>query len=317
MEIKVNVPMQALSTPLIVLAVVAACGERAALGLLVVAGVGAIVWLACAAQYAIRRSAAAGDHDGDARALATGLVGLLVPVAGMAAIWQTSSFTGLLFSSEAAAFGGVALAVIPVAILTSSMMDHYVILPFCYGQFGPPIWSMGTEPSEDRRRRYAKVWVAHRTICEICCYVALAILLAIIFVAAGNVVSHERVLAVALESLGGSGVAFTVLAYLGPRVRDGWNYMLAESAGLGTWADGIDNRGEQVEGLVVDVSIHPGVKLRTEKDQWTFVPLAPPRLHEIQSRRPAKCDEAWARQAFGKREEAKPHERPRDDERSG
>jgi len=243
-------------------------------------------------------------------------LGLVLPAAACAWLAFGAGFRGVLFHSEAAVFGGVALVVIPVAILASSFVDRYAILPFCHGQLGPPIWSLGPLPSKRRRQRYAKLWVAHRAICEICCYSALAVLLAIVVVALGGVVAHEHILAVALESLGGTGVAVAILGYVAPRVRDSMNYMLADNAGLGTWAEGIDNTGHRVEGFVVDVAVHPGVKLFSERKKWHFVALRDAeRLHEAPDQRPSRCDETWQRLAVLMREQAKPELPPREHER--
>lgn len=317
MELEVFVPGQALAVPAFVLAVGLACGHAAGLPTAITTGTGALIWLAFAGVLAIRTRGKPGSEPSErARTFTMGTVGFLIPTAGAAALSFAKHFDGLLFSSKAALFGGTALVAIWVAILVSSMIDRHLIMPFVHGQLGPPIWSLGPEPSIRRRRRFAKVWVAHRAVCEICCYTALAILLAIIFVALGNAVSHERVLAVALESLSGSGVAFTVLAYLGPRVRDSWNYMMADNAGLGSWVEGIDITGHRVEGFLVDVSVYPGIKVYTRDEEWRFVKLGDaPMLHESLGKRPNFCDEEWGERAVLMRHEAKPHERPTEDER--
>jgi len=307
MEMNVYVPMQAVFVPLVVGAVALACGHESGLALLVTVGAGVLIWLGFAIPYASRVH----DRDDerrkdDRRALTAGVVGLLLPAVIAAVVWRSPGFAGLLFSTQAAAFAGVALAVIPVAILVSSMVDWYLIIPFCYGAFGTAIWVPPVERIPLQRRRYAKIWVAHRVICEICCYFALALIISILFVAVGNAVSHEHVLPVALESLGGSGIAFTVLAYLGPRVRDGWNYMLADNAGLGTWAEGTDIAGEPVEGLIVDVSVHPGVKIWTKEEKWRFVALRlASQLYEYESNRLESCDAQWCEQAVRRRHEAR------------
>jgi hypothetical protein len=315
MELDAFVPGQAVAIPTFVIAVGLGCGHKAGVPLLIATLAATTIWLALALVRAVRtRGRPAREPSERSRAFAIGAIGFLLPSIGAAALSLAKHFDGLLSNSEAALFGGVSFVVIWVVILVSSMIDRYLILPFCLGELGPPIWSLGADPSIHRRRRFAKLWVAHRAICEICAYTALAILLAIIFVALGNAVSHERVLAVALESLSGSGVAFTVLAYLGPRVRDSWNYMMGDNAGLGSWAEGIDITGERVEGFLVDVSVHPGIKLYTADDQWRFVKLGDaPKLHEAPLRRPTACDERWAERAVLMRQEAKPHAQPASD----
>lgn len=310
MDLKVNVPMQALWVPLVIALVLALCGDRAAPGLTVVTALGVVVWLGVAVPYAVRRDGPLTDiENAGRRTWAAVLIGVVFPFLIALVVWRATSFGGVLFATEAAAFAGVAFALIPVAMLASSMVDRYLILPYCYGLFGPAIWSedMSDGNPVKRRRELAKVWVAHRVICEICCYFALAVFLAIAFVAAGNAVSNERTLAVALESLGGAGVAFSVLAYLGPRVRDGWNYMLAQNAGLGMWVVGANAHG-RFEGLVVDVSLHPGVKLRLpdgepHEPKWKFVTLAES-VDLSEADRPSNCTEAWCERAVRDREQA-------------
>lgn len=306
MDWEVYGPMQSLLTLVVVSAAVAACGHGVGLPLLVLLAVGTAVWLGFALPYAVRSRGrrARNRRREDRRALAFGVLGFLVPIAGATLAWRSPAFHGLLFSSEAATFAAVTLSVIPVSIFASHMVDWYLILPFVYGLFGPPIWEEDeTALSPKRRRRYAKLWVAHRGICEVCVFISLAVLLAIAFVAIGNAVSHDRTLPQAIESLGGAGIAFGVLTYLGPRVRNALNYALAQSAGLGTWASGIDHFGDRVQGFVVDVSIHPGVKLRQRDREWRYVPLGLAyTLQDLDSGRP---DPAWCENAVRERKEAK------------
>jgi hypothetical protein len=310
MEMKVYVPMQAVFVPVVVAAVALACGHRAGLALLITVGVGIIVWLGFAIPYAVRvRTRDDERRKEDRRALAAGVFGLLVPAAIAATVWRSPGFHGLLFSTQAAAFAGVAFTVIPVAILASSMVDRYLILPYCYGAFGEPVWVPTTDRIPFERRRYAKIWIAHRMICETLCYVAVALVISIIFVAIGNAVSHEHTLPVALESLSGSGIAVGVLAYLGPRVKSGWDYMMADNAGLGTWVEANDSVGERVEGLLVDVSLHPGIKIRTADEKWRFVPLPlAARVYEC-APRPADRGAQWGQKAFERRSQAKEESR--------
>jgi hypothetical protein len=235
-----SVAWQAFAVPVAVLIVGLLCGHRIGLPLMIATGFCALIWVALATVHAIRTRGKPGRQRNERTwAFAMGAIGLLLPTALAAALFSAKHFHGLVFDSEASIFAGIAFVVIWLAILVSSMFDRYVILPFCYGQLGPPIWSAGPEPTGRRRRRFAQVWVGHRVVCEVCAYTALAMLLAIAVVALGSTVSHEHILAVALESLGGTGVAIAILAYAGPRARDGWSYMSASYAGLGSWACGI------------------------------------------------------------------------------
>jgi hypothetical protein len=314
MDAKFFVPMQSLLVLAAVIAVSLACGQHAAAGMLITVGIGTLVWVALAVPYAVRVHGRRDSErrDEDRRAFVAGVVGLLVPAGIGAALLVSPGSNGLLFSSTAATFTGVALVVIPVAALASSMVDRYLILPYCYGAFGDPVWNVPPRDEEAQkaaftpRRRYAKLWVAHRVVCEVLCYFSLALIISVLFVAVGNAVSHERTLPIAIESLGGAGIAFTVIAYLRPRAGAGWDYVMAESAGLGTWARGVDELGDKVDGLVVDVSLYPGIKLRTTNLEWRYIPLALAKhLHEFESARPAECNAEWCQRAVRVRGEAK------------
>lgn len=301
-------PMEAALVCGVVTLAALACGHESGLPLLVTVGVGGLVWIGFGLSYAVRSHGRRRvRRREDRRALVFGLLGFGVPAAVTTAVWQAQSFDGLLFSTTAATFGAVALSVIPVAIFASHMVDSYLILPFVYGLFGPPIWEENdTQLSPKRRRRYAKLWIAHRGICEICVFVSLALLLSIVFVAIGNAVSHDNTLPQAVESLGGAGIAFGVLTYLGPRVRDSLTYVLAQSAGLGAWATGIDYFGERVEGFVVDVSVHPGIKLRQRNLEWRYVPLRLAfGLQELQDENGVRPDAGWCENAVRERDEAR------------
>jgi hypothetical protein len=296
------VPMQAVLALAVVSLVVLACGHGTGLPLVVVSGVGILVWLGFALPYWVRTRAKrdADRRREDLRALLCGVCGFVIPMVVAIVVWRSRGFEGVLFQSSAAAFAGVLLAVIPMSILASSMVDWYLTVPFLYGLLGPAVWQDDSEGlTLKRRRRIAKIWVSHRVICEILVYFSFALFLAIVFTAIGNAVSDDKTLPVAIESLGGSSIAVGVLAYLGPHVRHGLNYVLAENAGLGTWASGTDNYGETTEGFVVDVSVYPGVKLMKEDKELRFVPLEhADRLHEVEDRRPAQCDAAWRKAAL-------------------
>jgi hypothetical protein len=222
-------------------------------------------------------------------------------------VWQAPSFHGLVLRSAAAAFGAVLITVFFAAILTSSMVDWYYILPRVFGLFSAPVWLSDEESaihprggwSASSRRAVAQVWIFHRGCCELLTFAALAVLLAIGLVALGNAVSTDKTLPGALESLGGSGIAFGVLGYVGPRLRYGLNFMQSCPVGLGMWVEGVDEFGHRASGLVIDVSIDPGVKLvryePLDDPVRLFVPLRYSH-HLSEQPRPAAVDSEWCRE---------------------
>jgi hypothetical protein len=59
---------------------------------------------------------------------------------------------------------------------------------------------------------------------------------------------------------------------------------------------------------VVDVSVHPGVKLLKADSELRFVPLEQAdQLHEVDESRPAQCDVGWRESALKRgRQQTKP-----------
>lgn len=281
MDLEGSVPVQA---GLVVFATALAllgCGHEAGLPLFVAVGVGALIWAGYSLAYVVRRrlpreasspdAGASGGRGGEGRAIVVGLVGFGLPLAAAAVAWGTPSLDGLVFHSVAATWGAVLLVLMPVAILASSMVDWYLILPFVHGRFRwPAVWvddQLLLPPV--RRRRYAKYWIVHRALCEMTVAFSGALLLAIVFVAVGNAVSRDQTLPTAIESLGGSGIAFALVALFGPRIAAAIGYMLDQSAGLGEWvavtkrdAQGWDTGEVAYTGLVVDVSVGAGIQIR-------------------------------------------------------
>lgn len=302
MDQRVPVPTQAALLAIVVGLAGLTCGHACGFALVVIVGLGAVGWAALALHYRLRvgerRDALRRGHD--RRALASALVGFGVPLAVGIWAWQTPSFDGLILHTGAAAFGAALVAVVFTAILTSSMIDWYLVLPFVLGLFGPPTWTHD-ETQRDRRRWYAQIWVFHRGCCELLVFTSVALLLAIGLVALGNAVSSDRTLPAAFESLGGAGIAFGVFGYLGPRLRHALDYVLSAPVGLGAWVTGTDEFGRDVSGIVVDVSVHPGLKIvglpqdGSERDHRTFVALRYAPLVSEGSRAPG-VDDAWCEQ---------------------
>ncbi len=138
------------------------------------------------------------------------------------------------------------------------------------------------------------MWIAHRAISELFIFPAIALILAIVLVAAGNALSRDETLPTAIESLGGAGIAFAVFGFSGPRWRSSLRFVLSGPVALGSGVEGIGEYLEPVAGLVIDVSVDPGVKLITADGERTLVPLAmASTLHPVP--RPRDKDDAWCR----------------------
>jgi hypothetical protein len=226
--------------------------------------------------------------------LIVGAVGFGVPLVAGIIAWQSEHLEGWLFSTTAAAFTAVCIAVVPIAALASSMVDRYLILPRLLGLRGTPIWRSSTAVDEPRRRRLAQMWIVHRGISELFIFPAIALVLAVAVVAAGNAVSSDKTLPVAFESLGGASIAFAVFGFAGRRWESSLRFVLAGPIALGTWVEGVTELLDPVSGLVIDVSVDPGVKIIADNGDRVFVPLRlASRLNPVP--RPDDKDDAWCR----------------------
>ncbi|MDQ3933801.1 MAG: hypothetical protein M3340_04130 [Actinomycetota bacterium] len=211
-----------------------------------------------------------------------GAIGLVAPAVLAWTAWAVGAPEPVL-EGGAAAVGGSLAAAIPMAIVVSGAVDWYVILPFVRGVFGPPACRTDAHDVETLRA-YVKYRITHRVLAEFIGWGGLALVAAIGLIALGRAAADDNTVASALASLSAGGI----LAYAAPRWKHGVTYFFAQNAGFGTWAGGRDGRYEYVEGVVVDVSIHPGVTLRADPDGRDHsVPLGnTATLSEIPSRSP-------------------------------
>jgi hypothetical protein len=147
------------------------------------------------------------------------------------------------------------------------------------------------------------MWIMHRAISELFIFPAIALVLAVGVVAAGTALSSDDTLPTAFESLGGAAIAFGVLSFAGPRWRSSLQFVLSGPVGLGTWVDGVTELRDpkvgavafdRAVGLVVDVSVDPGVKIIAANGDRVFVPLSlASRLNP--EPRPEDLAEDWCR----------------------
>jgi hypothetical protein len=291
------VGMQAVLCFVVSVLAILCTGHRSGFPAFVVLLCGLVIWLTCLWWFVAR------SERGDRmvwgaelnQGIAQGVVGLLVPLAVAVLAWRKPSLDGWLFSTTAAAFGATTLVVIGVALLASSMVDRFVILPRVLGLTKPdPIWRAPTTLDDRSRRRVAQGWVAHRGICELFAFTAIAVVLAIALVALINEFSDDATLPAALESLGGAGIAVYVFGISGPRHAAAIAFCLAGPVALGSWVTGVNEFGNSVEGFVLDVSVAPGVKLIDLHGDRAIVPLhLAPRLNP--TTRPTVVTADWCR----------------------
>jgi hypothetical protein len=271
-------------------------GHEAGFPIAVFAAVGLAVWAGFAAWY-YARTPARGRRVWRREArhgLVVGVLGFGLPLAVGIMAWRSPGMEGWIFSTTAAAFSAVCIAVIPIAALASSMVDRYLILPRLLGLRGLPIWRASTPAEEPRRRRLAQAWITHRALSELFIFPAIALVLAVALVAAGNALSSDRTLPAAFESLGGASIAIAVFGFAAPRWKHSLRFVLSGPVALGSWVEGVTELLDPVTGMVVDVSVDPGVKIVASDGDRLFVPLAlASRLNPLP--RPDDRDEAWCR----------------------
>ena len=291
------VGMQAALSALAGVLAVLCTGHQSGRPVFVVLMVGTTIWAICVWWFVARSDI--GDRvvwrDELHQGLMQGIVGFGLPLIVACIAWGTPSLNGWLFSTSAAAFGATTLVIIPVALLASSMIDRFVILPRLLGLTKPdPVWRPAA--LDDRsRRRIAQGWIAHRGFCELFVFTAIAVVLAVSLVAVINAFSpHDKTVPTALESLGGAGIAVYIFGISGPRHAQAITFCLSGPVVLGNWVKGRDEYGNPVEGFVLDVSVHPGVKLVNLDGERDIIPLKnAPSLNPVP--RPAGADPAWCR----------------------
>jgi hypothetical protein len=265
---------------------VAVRGDPIALASVVIIGLGATVTVVFALAYHWRRHARAGEghpisafrQRDDKRMVALSALGYGAPLGVAVAMVVGLHIHGLLFHSEAATVAALLPIATFTAVLTSSEVDWYFITPYQRGVLNPPICNLSTGGSEDpdiqKRRAYAKWWVAQRGICELVSYTSVAVFLAIVGAALTEDVKADNTLQIALGSFVGAGTAFWLAAYVQGRLVAAWQFMQEQSVGLGRWADGVNTRDADIEGFVRDVSITPGIQLCPDPEKKPeFVPL--------------------------------------------
>lgn len=195
--------------------------------------------------------------DGDMAMKVNGVLGLLIPLL-LAVLVAAFDLGPLLRPAGVAA----ALSVPMLAILLSSAVDWYVILPFRDGVVGWPACQVD-EVDLPTRRRYTKLWVAHRLACEMSIAATLAV--AVVLLLAQYVGNFEEVVTI----VGALGIPAALLLVAGKRwFLGGLRFCLAQGPAVGDWVNGptyTKREGEKThEGFVIDVSLDNGLKIAAE-----------------------------------------------------
>ncbi len=195
--------------------------------------------------------------EGDMGMKVNGVLGLLIPLL-LAALVAAFDFRPLLHPAGVAA----ALSSAMLAILLSSAVDWYVILPFRDGIVGLPACRVD-EVDLSTRRRYTKLWVAHRLACELS--ITAALIVALVLLLAHYVGNFEKIITI----VGALGIPAALLLVAGKRwFLGGLRFCLAQGPALGNWVKGptyTKREGEKIhEGFVIDVSLDSGLKIAAE-----------------------------------------------------
>jgi hypothetical protein len=190
------------------------------------------------------------------------VLGLGVPVvlAWTTAFGHPHLFTPPLLGAEAV-LGGLSCAGIVVAVLVSSAVDWYLIRPFREGVFADPV----CKPTVDlgAKERYQRFWIAHRLLSELLVYFAISGLIALATVVANDQTTTKTSDSI-LDVLGPVGIIGWTLFEIS-KLKIALDFVRRPSdGGLGCWINGRNDDGEDIEGLVLDAAIDPGVQLIDE-----------------------------------------------------
>ena len=231
-------------------------GRVGALCVALLSASAALAWVLLAERYRRRRNVwvSPGREAGDRIMTANGRIGLLLPI-GLAGGVAVLGFEPLLEPVWTA----IPVSIPLLGILVSSAVDWYVVLPFRDGVVGLPVCRIG-EVKLSTRRRYTKLWVAHRLICELTIVVSLLVTGVLLT----NHYAHNLGPIVTVAGALGISAAAARLAW-DRWVLGGLRFCLRQGPALGNWVVGpsfTKREGEQIrEGFVLDVSLDNGLKV--------------------------------------------------------
>lgn len=231
-------------------------GRLGALCTALAVAVSALTWAVLVDRYRRRRNDwVSAERQRRDRAMDENGLLALVPSLGLAGIVAAIGLDPLIEPGWTA----LPLSIPLLAILVSSAIDWYVVLPFRDGVCGFPACRIDSVPLRDRRR-YTTIWVAHRLICELS--IAASLLCAAILLT--HRYAHDLGPLVTIASALGITVATGRVAW-DRWMMGGLRFCLRQGPALGSWVAGPSfsrREGEQMrEGFVLDVSLDNGVKV--------------------------------------------------------
>jgi hypothetical protein len=266
MKPKPYVQLQALGVLLVTIVCLVVLGSEAALALAVSLSVGGTIWGYFALFYTRRRrrsdfarSVDRASKDGAMRICF--FVGLLLP-GGLAwgiALAGTPDLIAPPLQGGQAALTSLGALLIPLSMLLSSSVDWYLIRSFREGVHDLPACQPEIQAG-GRTMDYARYWVLHRMVAEFFVYAAIVGLIALTVTIAGENTDSKTGENVA-NLVGLVGIVSWSLSELG-KLRAALEFVRYPTrCGLASWVTGRTKGGVDISGLVLDVSIKPGVQL--------------------------------------------------------
>ena len=242
-------------------------GRAGVLGVLVLYGLGLVLagYLAVRYEHLVRsRERSRHRRERDGTMLRCVAAGLLIPVLLAVYTLCGGAVPGPLLDGDASHVGSIAAAGVFAAMLSSSCVDWYLIRAFRDGVLGEPACQMHAH-DEETALYYARAWIAHRAVAETLGWGGVMVVLVVALVALQHS-TKDRAWDEFFAYLAPAGAVYLGLGgYLAKRLRPVPGYFQRPSVGIGRWAHGktVDAAGneQQVDGLVVDAAIDPGLQL--------------------------------------------------------
>lgn len=269
MKPKPYVQLQALGALLVTIACLVVLGSEAALTLAVALSAGGAIWGYFALLYTRRRRRSELARSGD-RASKDGamrvsfVVGLLLPC-GLAWCVVVSGMPDLIappLQGGQAALTSLGALLVPLSMLLSSSVDWYLIRSFREGVYDLPACQPEIQAG-GRAMDYARYWILHRMVAEFFVYAAIVGLIALTVTIAGENTDSKTGENI-FNLIGLLGIVSWSLSELG-KLRAALEFVrYPTKCGLASWVSGRTGGGLDISGLVLDVSVKPGVQLIDE-----------------------------------------------------
>lgn len=215
--------------------------------------------------------------------------------ASIATVASREDYDGFT-TSPSVAVAGVVLFAMASTILLASALDFFVVVPELTGRSGGlPIWA--SDPlaqNHHRRQSLTQIWLVGRSIAHVVALIGAATLAGLLVAWVSSLPNDEHLQTV-VATLGGAAIALVLFRQPFARLAGALRFALTAPVAIGSWVEGVDETGRRVEGMVIDVSIAPGIKLVDTTGKRTFVPLdSALTLHEA----PRPVSDAHAQELF-------------------